>query len=113
MHQEQSSSINLVSFNVNGLGQEAKRKSVFEKLKKLDCISFLQETFSTKNIETRWKDEWGGEILFNHGASNSRGVAIFFPKNIDFELCEKITDNEGRLLIAKVKFNSMIYTLCN
>ncbi len=85
------------------------------KRKKLDCISFLQETFSTKNIETRWKDELGGEILFNHGASNSRGVAIFLPQNVDFELCEKIIDNDGRLLIAKVKINSMIYiyTLCN
>ncbi len=57
MHQEESSSINLVSFNVNILGQEVKRKGVSEKLEKLDCISFLHETFSTKNIETRWKDE--------------------------------------------------------
>ncbi len=45
MHQEQSSSINLVFFNVNGLGQDAKSKSVFEKLKKLDLYIIL-----TRNV---------------------------------------------------------------
>ncbi len=62
----------------------------------------------TSRVETEGGD-WGVAPQFVH----SRGVAIFFPKNIDLELCEKITLNDGRLLIAKVKFNSMIYTLCN
>ncbi len=70
---------NLLSFNVNGLGQEVKIKSIFEKLKKLNCISYLQETFSQRINENKWKKEWEGKIIFNHGTSNSEGVAILFP----------------------------------
>ncbi len=62
MHQELSSSINLVSFNVNGLGQEEKRKSVFEKRKQLDCMSFLQEAFSTKTLKPDGK--MNGEVKY-------------------------------------------------
>ncbi len=101
---------NFLSFNVNGLGQEVKRKSILENLKKLNCISFLQKTFPQKINENKWKKEWEGEIIFNHGTSNSEGVTILFPKNLDFELCEKRTDCDGRLLvIAKVTINSVMY----
>ncbi len=42
-----SETLQLASFNVNGLSQVVKRKAIFEKLKKLNCISLLQETNST------------------------------------------------------------------
>ncbi len=56
-------------------------------------------------------NESEGEIIFNHGTSNSKDVAILFPKNRDFEQCEKRTDIERRLTIAKVKINSVMYIL--
>ncbi len=34
--------VNLVSFNVNWLGQAGKRSIVLNKLKQLNCISLLQ-----------------------------------------------------------------------
>ncbi len=111
MSQAQHKVNNLLSLNVNVLCQEVKRKSIFEKLKKLNCISFPKETFSQRINENKWKQEWEGEIIFNHGTSNSKGITILFPKNLDFEQSEKRTDCDGRLLIAKVKINSVMYIL--
>ncbi len=79
MSQAQYEVNNFLSFNVNGLGQEVKRTSILEKLKKLNCTSFLQERFSQRINENKWKKEWEGEIIFNHGTSNSKGVTILFP----------------------------------
>ncbi len=107
--------LNFASFNVNGLGiqQQKKRLSIFRKLEQLNSISFLQETHCTKKDEKIWLDSWKGKIYFNHGTSQSAGVVILFPQNLDFELCEKKADLNGRLLITKSKIDNTTYVLCN
>ncbi len=52
-------------------------------------------------------------IYFNHGTSQSAGVAILFPQNLDFELCVKTTDINSRLLLSKIKIDNIRYVLCN
>ncbi len=98
---------------MNGLRQESKRSIIFKKLKQLDSIVYLQETHCTKYDEKAWKDKWVGQIFVSNGTSNSSGVAILLPPNIDFELCGKKCDNEGKLLLLKIKFQSNTYVLCN
>ncbi len=105
--------LNLVSFNVNGLGQAGKRSIVFNKLKQLNCISLLQETHCIKKDEKLWEDNWDGKIFFANGSSNSKGVAILILNNINFELCDKKCDNEGRMLIVKLKIQFNTYVQCN
>ena len=95
--------MNIVSFNVNGISHKNKRIPIFEKLAKLNAIAFLQETHSTNKTEKIWKDDWLGNIFFSHGSSNSKGVAILIPNNIQFDIQDKITDSEGRFLILKIK----------
>ena len=76
--------LKLVSFNTRGLRDYCKRKNVFSKLKKLKCdIIMLQETHSVSDDEVQWEREWGGKILFAHGTSQSKGVAILFRKGVD------------------------------
>ncbi len=45
--------LNVASFNINGLGQQQvqKRLAMFNKLQKINSISFLQETHCTKKEE--------------------------------------------------------------
>ena len=38
-------------------------------------LSFCKR-HAKKDIETQWRNECGGKILFSHGSSNSAGVAI-------------------------------------
>ncbi len=87
--------------------------AIFKKLEKLNSISFLQETHYTKKDEKTWLDSWKGKIYFNHGTSQSAGVAILFPQNLDFKLCEQNPDINGRLLLTKIKIDSTTYVLCN
>ena len=60
------------SLNCNGIRELNKRRQLFSWLtdKHFDII-YLQETHSTKTDEINWKQEWGGEICFAHGTSNS------------------------------------------
>ncbi len=82
-----NNNLNLVYFNYNGLGLVKKRQIVFQNLKKLNTIIFIQETHCTKEEERRWKKEC--DIIFSNVTSKSSGVAIFFPKNINCKICIK------------------------
>ena len=69
------------SMNCNGLGNKNKRSKVLTWLKnKPENIILLQETHSTQENESDWKQLWGGEVIFSHGTSNSTGVAILIKK---------------------------------
>ena len=58
----------VASYNVAGLGNAIKRKSVWYFLKSSPVhIVFLQETHAYSACETLWETEWGGNILWNHG----------------------------------------------
>ena len=105
--------LRLCTFNVNGLGQENKRIAVFKRLLKLKCIVFLQETHSTYATEKLWKDEWGGNIEFNHFTSNSSGVAILFPPDMNYSTSYIDKDEAGRLLILKISIDDKEYVLAN
>ena len=43
-----------------------------------DGFIFLQETHSSVKDEKIWNDEFGGQLVFSHGKTNSCGVAIGF-----------------------------------
>jgi exonuclease III len=61
-----------------------KRLDVFNwaKSKNASIVCF-QETHSTKDIVTRWEDEWSGKCYFSHGDSKSAGVSIMFRSGLD------------------------------
>ena len=67
---------------------------------------FLQETHSTVQTDTQWKNEWGAELHTSHGTSNSRGVAIMIKSGFDCTVCQKIVDPLGRYIILKAAFGS-------
>ena len=107
-------SVNFYSLNVRGLGQNKKRRTMWNWLRKLKWgVIFLQETHSQVQTEKFWSNEWGSKILFSHGTANSRGVAILFTKGIEFEVEDTIIDPEGRFLLVNVKLNDEKYTLVN
>ncbi len=55
----------------------------------------------------------GGTNPFSHRTSNSKGVVILIPKNIEYSMCDKITDIEGRILIVKLEINEIHFIICN
>ena len=67
----------LISLNAPGVHSFEKRKALFGWLIVQEAnICPLQETYSTKEVENIWKEQWRGEVYFSHGSEHSRGVLI-------------------------------------
>ncbi len=105
--------LKIFSYNCNGIGSNvSKRRQVFQyiRLKKAD-ICILQESHSTKKMEKIWKAEWGGEILYSHGLSNSRGVCLLFKPGLIFTAHDIKRDTQGRLLCVDLEISDVRFTL--
>ena len=46
----------------------------------------LQETHSETISEKEWRKQWGKHIEFSHGTRNSKGVAILFDNEHEYEV---------------------------
>ena len=73
----------------------------------------MQETHSDQNVMPLWKNEWGGDVIFNHGTSNSRGILIAFSESFEFKMLQKLSDDEGRILICSIEHNNKKFLLVN
>ena len=108
---------NFLSLNVRGLRASNKRREVFRWLKRFHngqkSIILLQETHSILGDENQWQKEWGSRICFSHGSYNQRGVAILLPSDCDFEICNIISDSEGRKLCLELKFDNELFCIQN
>ena len=95
--------LNLISLNVRGLRERGKRKSILEwcRHKKSDIL-FFQETYSTQEVETRWKLELGGNAYFSHGTNHSRGVLVSIAPTLNIKVIDLKIDEGGRYIILKV-----------
>lgn len=100
--------------NVRGLGDAVKRKQVLNWLKQKEAkILMLQETHSTKENEHLWWQEWGGDIIFNHGTSSARGTCILFDRDVSKKILKTVTDKEGRYIILDIEINGLRLTMGN
>ena len=101
----------LITYNVKGMRDSSKRQQIFNYLKNHmhNGIFFLQETHSTPDDEEKWKTEWGGELFFSHGKSNSKGVLTGFTKNIDAQITKNTYDKNGRILLTDAIIDSHKY----
>ena len=106
----------LTSYNVRGLQQKSKRLKIFsyiaDKLSNNGLFCF-QECHSTPSLEEKWSSEWGGRLIFSHGQSNARGVAIGFTKNFDCSVNNIYRDVDGRILILEVSKDDDTFLLIN
>nr|BAC82624.1 pol-like protein [Ciona intestinalis] len=106
--------VNFATFNVAGLRNDKKRKTIFRYLQnKRYWILFLQETHCSREKQKLWEMEWQGEILWANGTNNSRGVAILFNKRLSYEVLNHAADPIGRWLMATIKINGTILTITN
>ena len=107
-------SIKLLSLNVRGLSNFKKRRAIFSwcRKQKADLI-FLQETHSSKEREGQWIKEWGAQILFSHGSTNARGVAVLIKNGLDIKIQMNQTDSIGRIVLLKAVIKEETYAIVN
>ena len=106
--------LKIISCNVRGLRDATKRRQLFKYFheRKVDII-FIQESHSTKDCEKIWQNEWGGKIVFDHGESNARGVAMLFAKNLEIIINRIEKSDYGQYIIVEARTNEVPLTLCN
>ena len=77
-----------LTYNVRGLGDERKRRKIFNYIKKntsRKSIILLQETHSIQKVENLWCYQWHGDMIFSHGTSGSRGVCVAFRYDLEYK----------------------------
>ena len=103
-----------LSYNTRGLGNERKRRKIFNHVKKHTngkAAVFLQETYSTKKHENLWKYQWHGDMTFSHGTSGIRGVYVAFRYNLEYKCTFHLSDKEGRYIILHIEIQGTLYIL--
>lgn len=104
--------VTICSMNCRGLGDPNKRKDVFNFLKgKKMSIYCLQDTHLVKDLENKVKDEWKEVVIFSHKNTQSRGTAILFTKNIDYEITNENLDLNGNWVALNIKLYEHQITL--
>ena len=106
-------SIKIISLNVRGIRDTLKRRAIFNFYRNKGNIICLQETHSTEDDMRKWEMEWGGEILFNHGTTKSKGVCILLQKGMKKHVKATNMDNEGRRISIQFEVNNVILSICN
>ena len=102
------------TYNCNGLGNTNKRKKVLTWLKnKPEDVILVQETHSTYATESEWRRVWGGEIVFNHGTSNSTGIAILIKRNSGVKILKNKSIVQGRATLLEIEWDSINFCLVN
>ena len=95
---------------MRGIADKTKCKAIFEVHRKNSDILILQETHSMKEFETLWELEWGGDTIFCHGTSASRGIVVLLPKGMKKCISKIYTDNDGRLIIFDITEKDTVIT---
>ncbi len=100
------------SLNARGLGQTGKREDVFSWLKnKKLSIYCISDFHCTNALHDQYIKEWGSNIILCEGKSDSRGVAILFSKDLDYELFDTQVDCDGNFVILDLKVYDCRFTL--
>ena len=104
----------LLSLNVRGIRNYDKRKAIFLWISKQNAdVIFLQETYSTKEVEHVWGLQWKGEIFFAHGSEHSKGVMILTKEGLDIKISDSQLDPEGRFIFLHTVIQDSRFCLIN
>ena len=104
----------LLTLNVRGINKEGKRRSIFRYVKsKCTDICFLQETYSSKDIEHIWRNQWGGHVIFSHGTKHSKGVMILIRPGFNIDMDKIVCDKTGRYILIHARISNQNVLLLN
>jgi exonuclease III len=99
---------------VRGLRDRNKRTRLFNLFKNnMKGIIFLQEMHTVPGDLEIWQKEWGNNIFMSYGTSQSKGVAILIPNQLEYEVIHSDIDKNGRYIALEGTFNGHKLCLVN
>lgn len=100
------------TLNVRGLNYAPKKRQVFLWLHECTFqVIFLQEVYSSRNLERVWSAKRRGKVVYSHRTKHSSGTLILFNPSLDVEVENYKTDQKGRLIILRAKINEFRFVL--
>ncbi len=110
-----SGKLSLLTLNVSGLQNKAKRANIFHWLKTQNAdIAFIQETHcGSEKDKSQWGNEWGKQTYWTTSSRDTAGVAILFNPNKQYDITNIEIDNEGRWITLEIDLNDNKYRLAN
>ena len=108
------STISLLTWNIRGIGTQAKRAKVLDHLDKLHAdICLLQETHLSESDHNRIKSAQYNHVFAANYNSKQRGVCILIHKKNTFVHNATISDPEGRYIIINITIDNSPITMAN
>ena len=94
------SKLSIITVNVRGLGDSAKRTRVFSQLRRMqhDIIALQETHCPTAADATWWTRQWGGNAFWTTFDSRSVGVAILVRRDLPCTISDVDTDPAGRFV---------------
>jgi exonuclease III len=74
-------------------------------------IAYFQETHFDQNIENEINFNTDFNVYGSIGTSASRGVAIFINKAVNYKVIDKVTDENGRIVLLNVQIDDAVFSL--
>ena len=106
--------LQIASLNVRGIGNNAKRREVFNWLRaKKFSIYMLQEVHCSENTTDSWTRELGYKALFSCCSSSKAGVSILCNNNFNLNVIKTLQDPNGRFIICDIEADGKLLTLAN
>ena len=101
----------VTSVNVNGLRDGKKLKELlFVYRSDILCI---QETNWDEEKVKEVREGWNGDLFYNNGARDARGVAIMIKKDKVEDVREVYKDRTGRILVTEFRYGKSNFRLIN
>ena len=103
---------NFLSFNVRGVNVPHKRTSILGVLrsKSID-FAFIQESHLLKQDANRLANKHYRVLAFSAATSRTKGVAILARRRIRLDFLGDWSDNDGRIVIAKIRLEGKMLAL--
>ena len=106
--------LEIVTFNVRGLGDFSKRKDVFEFLRSSSAdIICLQEIHVAPGKETSFRNQWGGRAWFSAVSSAAGGVGILIQNKTTCKFINVHTNDKGSAILLSLEINGIPVKIIN
>ena len=96
---------------MRGIVSDKKRRLIFDYHRKNADLLVLLETHSSPNNESIWTNEWGGKIIFSHGSTQARGIAVCTSKEIFNRISNIHICTSGRLILFDIEEKGVLITI--
>ena len=98
--------LEIITFNVRGLGNFSKRKDVFDFLRGQNAdIICLQELHITPGKEHIFRNEWGGRAFLAPLSSVAGGVGILIQNKTACKVIDMVTNEKGSAILLTLEVN--------